>query len=105
MSLPQPLGARVLVKPQEPEDVTDSGLVMVRDYAEPDVIGIVLRLGLHAASVCPECGHVETCPVSEGQTVVFPPTSGQAVVIDGERYLMVPTRDLLAILEDEHDVA
>ncbi len=90
MSLPKPMGDRVLLRPWVAPTTTESGLVVVTEPG-PDVMGTVVRLGVGPC----------TRGLSHGDTVLFPPTAGQELTIDGERLLMVPAEDILAILEED----
>ena len=89
-----------MIRPVEESETTDAGVLMIRDYKDPDVQGDVLALGARAADVC-SCGRARTPDVSVGDRVLFPPSAGQVVVVDGERLLMVPIDQVLAILEDD----
>ena len=44
----QPVGRKVLIQPIEPEDVSEAGIVLVRDGREPDTIGRIVQLGPQA---------------------------------------------------------
>ena len=90
MSLPQPVGARVLIRPWVPPETSEAGLVLTTIEKGPDVMGTVLKVGtldMHEG-------------VTEGMMVLFPPSVGQYVDIDGERLLMIPGDEILAILEE-----
>ena len=44
----QPLGRKVLIQPIEPEDVSEAGLILVRDGRDPDTIGRIVQVGPQA---------------------------------------------------------
>ena len=44
----QPLGRKILVQPIEPEDVSEGGIILVRDGREPDTLGRVVQVGPQA---------------------------------------------------------
>lgn len=87
----RPLGDRVLIQPVEQPTQTVSGLHLA-EHAKPDVQGTVVALG--------DC--VKFPDLSIGDHVVFSWASGQDVVIDGERYLVMREADVLAVLEELH---
>lgn len=87
----RPLGDRVLIQPAERADRTDSGLYMA-EQTKPDVQGIIVAVG--------DC--LKFPDLAIGDHVVFSWASGQDVVIDGERYLVMREADVLAVLEEIH---
>jgi chaperonin GroES len=98
----QPLGDRVLIKPDIPPDMTESGLHLVRDW-KPENSGEIVAVPERMDCLCPECGtrvfHVPSVKV--GDVVVFSWTSGQEIAVDGDKYLLMRESDLLAVLEGE----
>ena len=84
-----PIGGRVLVKPLQPPDTTDSGLVLVRDQV-PETMGEVLAVA-----------STGTPPVQVGDVVLFSWQAGQEVLIDGDRVLLLHEDDLLAVVQLE----
>jgi chaperonin GroES len=117
----RPLGNRILIKPEAAQDRTESGLWLQEDK-KPDQTGTVVAIGtlthprrdeaLQAAERCDwvmgsEDGIgdllralVAREPVVKvGDFVLFSWQSGQELVVDGERYLLLPEDDLLAVLE------
>jgi chaperonin GroES len=97
-----PLGDRVLIKPDVPPEKTDSGLIMIRDW-KPENCGEIVAIPERIDATCPECGtRVFRVPsVKVGDVVVFSWTSGQELVIDGVKYLLMREDDLLGVLEGE----
>lgn len=84
-----PLSGRVLIEPIEPDRTTESGLVLVEDR-KPETMGIVVAVDADATD------H----QVSVGDTVLFSWVSGQEIMLDDARYLIMPETDLLAIVEE-----
>ena len=96
----QPLGDRILIRPEENPTQTDTGLHLVEE-AQPETSGVVIATPRSAWTDCPDCGrHVERNPcVQTGDTVVFSHKSGQEIQVDGTRYLIMRESDILAVLE------
>jgi co-chaperonin GroES (HSP10) len=44
----QPVGRKILVQPIEPEDVSEGGIILVRDGREPDTLGRIVQIGPQA---------------------------------------------------------
>ena len=97
-----PLTDRILVKPEEADNTTASGLVLIRDYA-PENVGTVVAIPERAGHDCPECGtRVFTPPsVKVGDTVLFGYDAGQEITLDEARYFLIRDADLIAVLTTE----
>jgi chaperonin GroES len=95
-----PLGDRVLIKPDIPPDMTDSGLHLVQDW-KPENCGEVVAAASRPDCHCPECGtRVFRAPsVKAGDVVIFSWTTGQEITLDGVKYLLMKEDDLLGVLE------
>ena len=95
-----PLGDRVLIKPDTVPETTESGLHMVREW-KPENTGVVTAVPERIDAHCPECAtRVFRVPsVKVGDVVVFSWTTGQELIVDGEKYLLMREDDLLAVLE------
>lgn len=88
----QPLGKRVLVKPVEKETKTAGGLI-IPDTAEDKKSsqGTVVKLGLTKADY--------KFKVKEGDMVFFKKYSPEEIEIDGEKYMLVDEKDVLAVIK------
>lgn len=97
-----PLGDRVLIKPDAPRETTDSGLHLVQDW-KPENCGEIVAAAARPDGLCPECGaRVSRAPsVKVGDVVLFSWTSGQEIYLDGAKYLLMREDDLLGVLEGE----
>jgi chaperonin GroES len=95
-----PLGDRILIRPEPLPTETESGLHLV-EHRKPETMGEVVTVPERIATDCPECGsHIFHVPaVKPGDTVVFSWTSGQELLIDDQRYLLMRESDVLAVLE------
>ncbi len=92
----QPLGDRVVVKPDEEQDVrTPSGLVIHDTAKEKPQMGEVIAVGPGALN---DEGERMPMDVKEGDKVLYSKFAGTEVKIDGVDYLVLSARDLLAIV-------
>ena len=98
----QPLGDRILIRPEANPTETDSGIQLV-EHRKPETMGEVVALPERIAVECAECGHVsyKVADVKVGDTVLFSWTAGQEVQIDDERYFLMRESDVLAVLEGD----
>ena len=89
-----PLGDRLLVLPEEREDVTSSGLVLPDTAKEKPMEGKVIAVGPGRLL---DTGERQEMEVEEGQTVLFAKYAGTEVKYDDE-YLIISEKDVLAII-------
>ena len=92
----QPLDDRIVVRSNEPEETTVSGLVIPDTAKEKPQLGEVLAVGPGNWN---EDGD-ERIPldVSVGDLVFYSKYGGTEVKVEGEDYLILSARDVLAIL-------
>jgi chaperonin GroES len=93
----QPLGNRILVRPQEEEETIAGGLVVppsANDDKRP-AMGEVLKLGIGKG----EDGKEVKFEVKKGDIIYFKKYSPTELEIEGEEYLIVDTDDILAIIK------
>ncbi len=91
----QPLGDRIVVKPKdEDEATTTSGLVIPDTAKEKPQLGEVLAVGPGEFSD----GDRVHMDVSVGDLVFYSKYGGTEVKVEGEEYLVLSSRDVLAIL-------
>ena len=91
----KPLGDRIVVKPKEEDEVqTMSGLVIPDTAKEKPQLGEVLAAGPG------EWKDGERVPVdvSVGDLVFYSKYGGTEVKYEGEEYLILSSRDVLAVL-------
>ncbi|HEX9865765.1 MAG TPA: co-chaperone GroES [Acidimicrobiia bacterium] len=92
----QPLGDRVVVNPTEDaESRTPSGLVIPDTAKEKPQVGEVIAVGPGARD---EDGDRIPMDVSIGDKVLYSKFAGTEVKLDGNEYLVLSERDLLAIV-------
>ena len=92
----RPLEDRVVVTIDEAEQTTSSGLVIPDTAKEKPQQGTVVAVGPGKRSE--QTGEQIQLDVSEGDTVLFSKYGGTEVKLDGEEYLILSARDILAIV-------
>jgi chaperonin GroES len=91
----RPLGDRVIVKPGEGEERTPSGLVIPDTAKEKPQEGEVLAVGPGRW----EEGKYIPLDVKVGDKIIYSKYGGTEVKIEGEEYLILSERDILAVVE------
>ena len=91
----QPLEDRIVVRPNEAEERTVSGLVIPDTAKEKPQQGTVLAVGPGKRSE--QTGQVIPVDVKDGDTVVYSKYGGTEITVDGEDLLILSSRDVLAI--------
>ena len=89
----QPLEDRVVVKPLEEEETTASGLVIPDTAKERPQEGQVVAVGPGRF----EDGQRIPMDVKVGDKVIYSKYGGTEVKIEGEEYLILSARDVLAV--------
>jgi chaperonin GroES len=92
----QPLEDRIVVKPQDAEATTASGLVIPDTAKEKPQQGAVLAVGAGRRS---DSGDLIPMDVSEGDTVVYSKYGGTEITIEGDDLLILSARDVLAVVK------
>lgn len=86
----KPLGSRVVIKKLEAVETTKSGIVLPGQAKEQPQVAEVLAVG-------PGTKEVEM-EVEVGNQVIFSKYSGTEVKHDGEEFIIVDQKDILAVL-------
>jgi chaperonin GroES len=89
----QPLGDRVLVKPSDREEQTKSGLVLPDTAQERPQEGSVIAVGPGRMT---DDGKRIPLDLKAGDKVVYSKFAGTEYSDDGEDYLILTERDILA---------
>ncbi len=84
----KPLGARVMVRPVEREQTTESGIVLPDTAKEKPQSAEVVAVGAH-----------EDIKVSVGDVVVLRKYAGTEVELEGEEHRIVDAEDILGVIE------
>jgi chaperonin GroES len=93
----QPLEDRIIVRPNESEETTASGLVIPDTAKEKPQQGEVLAVGPGKRSET--TGEIIAVDVAAGDVVVYSKYGGTEINSDGEDLLILNARDVLAIVK------
>ena len=91
----KPLEDRIVVKPGEGEETTSSGIVIPDTAKEKPQEGEVVAVGPGRF----EDGNRVPLDVSVGDKVIYSKYGGTEVKVEGDEYLILSARDVLAVLE------
>ena len=93
----KPLGDRLVVKPNEQEETTTSGLILPETAKEKPQQGTVIATGPGRRD---DDGNRIEMDVAVDDTVLYAKYGGTEIKIDGDKLLILKESDVLAILED-----
>lgn len=91
----KPLGDRVVIKMLESEETTKGGIILAGSAKEKPQMAEVLAIGPGAV----EDGKVIPMEVKVGDKVLMSKYAGTEVKIDGNEYIILSQKDILAIVE------
>lgn len=91
----KPLGDRVIVKVDEAETTTASGLYLAKETKEKPQTGTVVAVGPGKLG---KNGEYLPMPVAEGDRVVFGKYGGTEISHEGEDLLILRADDLYAVI-------
>jgi chaperonin GroES len=91
----KPLEDRILVRPEEGEETTPSGIVIPDTAKEKPQEGTVLAVGPGKRS---DSGELIPMDIKEGDRVVYSKYGGTEIKVDGEDLLILSARDALAVI-------
>lgn len=92
----KPLGDRVVIKTLEKEEKTKSGIVLPDTAKEKPQEGKIVAVG---SGKLLDNGQRISLDVKIGDKVIFSKYAGTEVKIEGQDYLILSERDILAIVE------
>ena len=93
----KPLDDRIVVRPNEAETQTASGLVIPDTAKEKPQQGEVLAVGPGKRSET--SGELIPVDIKVGDTVLYSKYGGTEVTVDGKDLLILTSRDVLAIVD------
>lgn len=91
----QPLFDNVLIKPIAAEEKTASGIVLPDSVKEKPQMGQVMAVGTGTAAN----GSSGVMVVKVGQKVMYKKWGGNEIKVQGEEWMIVEQKDILAIVE------
>ena len=91
----RPLEDRILVRPEEAQETTISGIVIPDTAKEKPQEGTVLAVGPGKRS---ESGDLIPMDVKDGDRVVYSKYGGTEISLEGEDLLILSARDVLAVI-------
>ena len=91
----RPLGDRVVLKYQEAEEKTQSGIILPDSAREKPQGAVVTAVG---PGKCEDGKEVEM-QVKAGDKVIFSKYAGTEIKLDEEEYVIVGQNDIIAIVE------
>ncbi len=89
----RPIGERVLLKHQKKEEVTKGGIYIPESAQKENKEGIVIAVGTF------EDG--KELPLKKGDLVIYGGYQSDEIELDGEMYLFVDFKDILATVVNE----
>ena len=92
----KPLADRVVIKPLESVDKTKGGIYVPDTAKEKPQEGKIVAVGPGRTS---DDGKLIKPEVKVGDKVLYGKYSGTEVTVDGDEYLIVQERDILAIMK------
>jgi len=92
----KPLFDNVLVKPEDAQSKTASGIILPESVKEKPQMGTVMAMG--TGHVTPE-GKTLPMTVKVGQQVMYKKWGGNEVKVGTEEWMIVEQKDILAIVD------
>lgn len=92
----KPLGDRVVIRVLEQEEKTASGIYLPDTAKEKPSQGEVVAVGPGKVA---DDGKRVALDVKAGDKIIFSKYAGTEVKFDGQKYLIVSERDILAVVE------
>ncbi len=91
----KPLSDRVVVKPQEAEEKTASGIILPDTAKEKPQMGEILAVGPGKSS---DSGALIKMTVKKGDKILYGKYSGTEITVGNDEVLIMRESDILAIL-------
>ncbi|HYP24763.1 MAG TPA: co-chaperone GroES [Actinomycetota bacterium] len=91
----KPLEDRILVRPEEGQETTVSGIVIPDTAKEKPQEGTVLAIGPGKRS---DTGEIVPMDIKVGDRVMYSKYGGTEIKVDGDELLILSSRDVLAIV-------
>jgi chaperonin GroES len=91
----KPLADRVVVKPQEAEETTASGIILPDTAKEKPQVGEIVAVGPGKVS---DVGNTIAMTLKVGDNVLYGKYSGTEITVVGDDVLIMRESDILAVL-------
>ena len=91
----KPLSDRVVVKVQDAEEKTASGIILPDTAQEKPQVGIIMAAGPGKMN---ESGNVNKMTVKKGDKVLYGKYSGNEISFEGDDLLIMRESDILAVI-------
>ena len=91
----RPLSDRVVIKPAHKDEVSAAGVILPDTAKEKPQKGTIIAVGPGRVL---DNGQRQALEVSDGQTVLYAKYAGTEVKLEGEDYLILSEKDILAIV-------
>jgi len=91
----KPLADRVVVKPQEAEETTASGIILPDTAKEKPQVGEIVAVGPGKVS---DAGNTIAMTLKVGDNVLYGKYSGTEITVAGDDVLIMRESDILAVL-------
>jgi len=92
----KPLGDRILVQVDEEKEQTVGGIVLANNAKEKPQSGEVVAVG--AGEKAPD-GKVIPMTLKKGDKVIYDKYAGSEVKYEGNKYLVMHEKDVMAVIE------
>jgi chaperonin GroES len=92
----KPLDDRVVLKPTEPEEKTESGIYLPESAQEKPMTGTVLAVGPGKLN---DDGSRSAPSVKEKDVVLYGKFAGTEIELDGEDYVILRENEILGVVE------
>lgn len=96
MATIKPLEDKIVLRPREPEQTTASGIVIPDTARERPQEGEVVAVGPGRVD---DQGNRIQVDVKEGDVVIYSKYGGTEITYNGEDYLILSARDVLAVVD------
>ncbi len=92
----KPLDDRILVKPEEAESKTASGIFLPDGAKEKPMMGKIVATGPGKLT---DDGKRAAPSIKKGDTVVYGKYAGTEIVLDGKKHLIMKEEELLGVID------
>lgn len=97
------LGSRILVKPDAPEDKTETGIFMPETSKKRPTTGVITDIGPDVDVVIESDGEVSRY-LDRGDRILYSLYAGTDIELNGERYVILDAAQAQAVVEDGETV-